>query len=159
MTYDDYPAQIWTEVEVGVAIILACMPVCRVVVEHLLPASFLPNSRRYLRTKYKGNNQFLKSGDNTERQAQSDYGVLDEDIEGFQLSRPGAAAVPSIRDKVEEEGQEGSRGLRYTAGGSWASNSADAAFDGEGDGKRDTDVEAGKSIAVQHDVMVTRQGR
>ena len=83
--------------------------------------------------------------------------MLDEEVDGLQLGVPEAVAVPSKRDMMEEERQGDSSRLRYTAEANWASSDANAALNG--DGTRDADVEAGRSIAVQHDVTVTRQGR
>ena len=160
MTYDDYPAQIWTTVEIGVAIIIACLPVCRVVIEHLLPVDFLPNSRRYLRTKDKNNDQLLKSVErpftSRERQAQDVYGVLDDETLGMQLKVPEATAAPGTTDKIGDQRQEGSRPLRYTAEVNRANSDDAAAIHGQG--RWFSDVEAGNSIAVKHDVVVTRQG-
>lgn len=161
VTYDDYPAQIWTVVEISVAIIIACMPVCRIVIEHLLPVSFLPNSRRYLRTTGKSGNQLLKSVDrpltSREQPAQDVYSVLDEEIEGIQLRMPEAAAAAGKKDRMDIEWNGDDRGLRYTAEANRTSSHAASAL--EGNGKTNSDVEAGNSIAVQHDVVVTRQER
>lgn len=88
--------------------------------------------------------------------------MLDEEIGGVELSVPEPAAASSKkggsvsggRDMMEEtRGDAG--GLRYTAEANRASGDAAAAFDG----RRGSDLEAGNSIAVQHDVTVTSQGR
>ncbi|KAL9602097.1 MAG: hypothetical protein Q9219_002093 [cf. Caloplaca sp. 3 TL-2023] len=44
VTAEDYRAQVWTVVEISVAIILACLPLCRVVVQHFLPGHFLSHT-------------------------------------------------------------------------------------------------------------------
>ena len=160
VTYDDYPSQIWTVVEISVAIIVACLPVCRVVIEHLLPVNLLPSQRRYVRTKDAANGTFKSDRPLTssEQQAQDVYSVLDEEIGGLELGVPEAAAVPARggrRDMMEETRGDG-RGLRYTAEANRVSGEAAAVLDGN----RVSDLEAGShSIAVQHDVFVTTQGR
>ena len=53
VTYADYPAQIWTVVEVSVAIIIACLPVCRTVIERFLRLSLrlFSHSDKYQQTE------------------------------------------------------------------------------------------------------------
>ncbi|KAL8713855.1 MAG: hypothetical protein Q9220_002000 [cf. Caloplaca sp. 1 TL-2023] len=46
VTYEDYNAQIWTVVEISVAIIIACLPLCRVVIEHCFPVRLFSSSAR-----------------------------------------------------------------------------------------------------------------
>jgi hypothetical protein len=46
VTFADYNAQIWTVVEVSVAIIVACLPLCRWVLDLVLPRSLLSSARR-----------------------------------------------------------------------------------------------------------------
>ena len=148
--------------EIGVAIIIACLPVCRVVIEHLLPANFLPNSRRYIRTKDKNRSHSLKSFErplkSEGQQARDVYGVLGGDVPGVQLTIPEAAAAPMTTDDMTVAMQQESSGkVRYTAEANRASSEDVPAFDGNG--TRFSDVEAGNSIAVKHDVVVTRQER
>ena len=89
--------------------------------------------------------------------------MLDDEIGGMELRVPEPAAVlgkqdgsiAGERDRMEEtRGDAG--GLGYTAEANRASG--DAATLGL-DGRRVSDVEVGNSIAVQHDVLVTTQGR
>ena len=147
--------------EIGVAIIIACLPVCRVVIEHLLPANFLPNSRRYIRTKDKNRSYSLRSVERPlrsgEQQARDVYSVPDGDVPAVQLKVPEAAAAPMTTDEMAVGMQQSSPKLQYTAEANRASSEDVAALDGNG--RRISDVEAGKSIAVKHDVVVTRQER
>lgn len=162
VTYDDYPAQIWTVVEISVAIIVACLPVCRIVIEYLLPVTFLPSSRRYIRTRDRSHNVF--KGDNTltgsEQQAQDVYSVLDEEIGGLELNVPEPAATLGKKDRgatsegrdTKEETAGYGGDLWYTAEANRASGDATAKLHGK-------ELEGGNSITIQHDVVVTRQGR
>lgn len=45
VTFADYSAQIWTVVEVSVAIIVACLPLCRWLIDRMLPRSLLSSSQ------------------------------------------------------------------------------------------------------------------
>ncbi|KAL9003589.1 MAG: hypothetical protein Q9188_003555 [Gyalolechia gomerana] len=52
VTYEDYRAQIWTVVEISIAIIVACLPICRVVLKHFIPGHFLSHTlKQHLHTK------------------------------------------------------------------------------------------------------------
>ena len=84
------------------------------------------------------------------------YGVLNEESLGTQLKVPEAAAAPGTTDTMGDKRQEGSRGLRYTAEANRASRDDAAAFN---EIRNNSDIELGNSIAVKHDVEVTRQGR
>lgn len=69
VTYADFQAQIWTTIEVSVAIIVACLPLCRVIVEHV-PRRFKSSSRKQPRTP---------EWANLEAQAQNDRQPLHRD--------------------------------------------------------------------------------
>lgn len=97
VTYDDYNAQVWTVVEVSIAIIVACLPICRVVIQHFLPGHFLSHTlKQHVHTKSWGHS--VEMDDNRplgrrEQQAESD--LFDEEAAGGDVEMQAVTVPPA----------------------------------------------------------------
>ena len=109
VTYDDYPAQIWTTVEINTAIIIACLPICRPVIEKILSKRFLPRSWRYTRTREDGdrilrNHSPLARGGASNQSVQTAFGGVSRDLELTSIP-PTAATVELYQNRLNIENQ------------------------------------------------------
>jgi hypothetical protein len=95
VTFADYKAQTWTVVEVSVAAIVACLPLCRWVIDLVLPRNLLSSTTRSNRS-----NQKSKSNNTSQLQTKGrepwhpthtpdSYRTLDEEDDTIELTARG----------------------------------------------------------------------
>ena len=167
ITYTDYPSQIWSLVEVSVAIIVACLPVCRTIIERFIRLFPLPYSRKYQGTT---NNTTART-DSYNRSIIDDgapsrlrgylpdaYRRLDEEADAMELTsnvRPPTTTTlsefprNSIGSLTDTSGRPVKLDHATDAKKATCKSTATAELR-EQDG-----VGSGNAIAVQHDITVT----
>jgi len=108
VTYGDYQAQIWTVVEVSVAIIIACLPLCRVAFEHILSLSIMSTGRKHphsaswtnLEAQGQHDQQPLKRGD----EPAGTRNPFDEELDAIELQTPSRPAEKHARGTSDGHG-------------------------------------------------------